>query len=306
MPAFQEQKIGVLYALAAFGFWGIVPVYFKAVQHVAPLEILCHRVAWSVPFTALLITLGRDWGALVEAVSTRKILGTLFLSAILVATNWFIFIYAIITDRLLQASLGYFINPLVNVLLGVVFLRERLRPWQVLAVILAAAGTFNLTVNYGMLPWISLTLAFSFGFYGLIRKTVPIESVNGLFIETSLLFPFAVAYLLYRAVKGVGAFGVIDWQTTTLLALAGLVTSLPLVWFTSAARRLQYTTIGIVQYLGPSLQFLLAVLYYHEPFTSVYLITFAFIWAGLAIFIAGSLFLQRRNPTRRSRNQIEY
>ena len=306
MPASQEQKIGVLYALAALGFWGIVPVYFKAVQHVAPLEILCHRVVWSVPFTALLITLGRDWGALVKAVSARKVLGTLFLSAILVATNWFIFIYAIITDRLLQASLGYFINPLVNVLLGVVFLRERLRPWQVLAVFLAVAGTFNLTVNYGMLPWISLTLAFSFGFYGLIRKTVPIESVNGLFIETSLLFPFAVGYLLYRAVKGVGAFGVIDWHTTTLLLLAGLVTSLPLVWFTSAARRLQYTTIGIVQYLGPSLQFLLAVLYYHEPFTSVYLITFAFIWAGLAIFIADSLFLQRRNPIRRSRNQIEY
>jgi chloramphenicol-sensitive protein RarD len=157
-----------------------------------------------------------------------------------------------------------------------------------------------------MLPWISLTLAFSFGLYGLLRKTVPIESVNGLFIETSLLFPFAVVYLLYRAVKGVGAFGAIDWHTTTLLLLAGLVTSLPLVWFTSAARRLQYTTIGIVQYLGPSLQFLLAVLYYHEPFTSVYLITFAFIWAGLVIFIADSLFLQRRNPTRRSRNQIEY
>jgi chloramphenicol-sensitive protein RarD len=182
--------------------------------------------------------------------------------------------------------------------LGIVFLRERLRPWQVLAVFLAAAGTFNLMVNYGMLPWISLTLAFSFGFYGLIRKTVLIESVNGLFIETSLLCPFAVVYLLYRAVKGIGAFGVIDWQTTTLLLLAGLVTSLPLVWFTSAARRLQYTTIGIVQYLAPSLQFLLAVLYYHEPFTSVYLITFAFIWAGLAIFIVDSLFLQRRNPIR--------
>jgi len=164
----------------------------------------------------------------------------------------------------------------------------------------AALASFGgvLTVNYGMLPWIALALAFSFGFYGLLRKTVLIESVNGLFVETSLLFPFAVVYLLYRAVKGVGAFGVIDWHTTTLLLLAGLVTSLPLVWFTSAARRLQYTTIGIVQYLEPSLQFLLAVLYYREPFTRVYLLTFGCIWAGLAIFIADSLSLQRRNPIR--------
>jgi chloramphenicol-sensitive protein RarD len=274
----------VLFALAAFGFWGIVPVYFKAVQHVAPFEILCHRVVWSVPFTALLITLSRDWRVLLKAVITRKVLGTLFLSATLVATNWFIFIYAILTDRLLQASLGYFINPLVNVLLGIMFLRERLRSLQILAVFLAAAGTFNLTVNYGMLPWISLALAFSFGFYGLLRKTVLIESVNGLFVETSLLFPFAVVYLLFQAVKGVGAFGVIDWQTTTLLGLAGLVTSLPLVWFTSAARRLKYSTLGLVQYIAPSLQFLLAVLCYHEPFTRVYLLTFGCIWAGLAIF----------------------
>ena len=276
-------------------FWGIAPVYFKAMQHVPPFEILCHRVVWSVPFTALLITLGRDWGALAKAVSTRKVLGTLFLSATLVAANWFIYIYAILTDRLLKASLGYFINPLVNILLGILFLRERLRFWQVLAVFFAAAGTLNLTVNYGSLPWISLTLAFSFGFYGLIRKTVLIESVNGLFIETSLLFPFAVSYLFYLAVKGAGAFGVIDWQTTTLLFLAGLVTSLPLVWFTSAARRLQFTTIGIAQYISPSLQFILAVLYYREPFNHVYLITFVFIWVGLAIFIADSFSLQRRN-----------
>ena len=286
--------MGLLYALAAFGFWGIAPVYFKAVQHVPPFEILCHRVVWSVPFTALLITLGRDWGVLAKAVSNKKVLGTLFLSATLVAANWFIYIYAILTDRLLQASLGYFINPLVNILLGILFLRERLRHWQVLAVFLAAVGTLNLTVNYGMLPWISLTLAFSFGFYGLIRKTVLIESVNGLFIETSLLFPFAAGYLFYLAVKDAGAFGVIDWQTTTLLFFAGLVTSLPLVWFTSAARRLQFTTIGIAQYLSPSLQFILAVLFYREPFSSVYLVTFVFIWVGLAIFVTDSFSLQRR------------
>ena len=288
----------MLYALAAFVFWGMVPFYFKALQHVAPLEILCHRVAWSVPFTALLITLSRDWEALLKAGANRRVRGTLFFSATIVAANWFIYIYAIITDRLLQASLGYFINPLVNVLLGIIFLRERLRPLQVLAVFFVAGGALNLTITYGELPWISLTLAFSFGFYGLLRKTVLIESVNGLFVETSLLFPFAVGYLLFRTAKGVGAFGVTDWQTTTLLALAGVVTSVPLVWFTSAARRLQYTTLGIIQYIAPSLQFLLAVLYYKEPFTRVYLITFVSIWAGLAIFISDSLSLQRKNPRR--------
>jgi chloramphenicol-sensitive protein RarD len=295
LPRFRGQNIGVFYALGAFGFWGIVPIYFKALQHVAPLEILAHRVVWSVPFTALLITMSRDWKGLWEALSGRKVLSTLFLTAMLVASNWFVFIYAIVTDHVLQASLGYYINPLVNVLLGMVFLKERLPPWQGLAVLLAAAGTFNLALSHGKLPWISLALAFSFSLYGLLRKTVRIESLNGLFVETSLLFPLAFGYLTFLTVKGASAFWIIDWQTTALLALAGLVTSLPLVWFTSAARRLRYTTLGILQYLGPSLQFLLAVFIYREPFTHAHLLTFGCIWSGLAIFVVDSLSQQRKN-----------
>jgi chloramphenicol-sensitive protein RarD len=290
----QKQKIGVFFALAAFGFWGLVPIYFKAVQHVPPLNVLCHRVVWSVPFTAALITVGRQWRALREGLGVSRVLGTLFLSATLVAFNWFVFIYAITTNRVIQASLGYFINPLVNVLLGMVFLRERLGRWQALAVLLAAAGTLNLTLGQGQLPWISLALAFSFGFYGLLRKTVHIEALNGLFIETSLLFPFAFAYLVFVAWKGVGAFGVINWQTTLLLALAGAVTSVPLVWFTSAARKLRYSTIGLLQYLAPSLQFMLAVFLYKEPFTVAHQVTFGFIWTGLAVFMVDSLHKQRR------------
>jgi chloramphenicol-sensitive protein RarD len=290
----RNQRIGVLFALGAFGFWGLVPIYFKALQHVAPLDILCHRVAWSVPFTAGLILVGRQWRSLREAVRVSSVLRTLFLSATLVALNWFVFIYAVTTNRVIHASLGYFINPLVNVILGMVFLRERLGRWQTVAVLLAATGTLILTIRQGQLPWISLALAFSFGFYGLLRKTVRIESLNGLFVETSLLFPFAFAYLAFAAWKGAGAFGAVNWQTTLLLALAGAVTSVPLVWFTSAVRKLTYSSIGLLQYLSPTLQFALAVFLYGEAFTVAHQVTFGFIWTGLAIFMADSLYKQRR------------
>lgn len=291
----SRQKMGFFYAIAAFGLWGLVPLYYKSLQHVLPLEILAHRVAWSAPLTLILIAISRDWGALRKALSSRRVITTLVLSSMLVATNWFIFIYAIHTNRVLQASLGYFINPLVNVLLGIVLLKERLQTLKIVAVLLAAAGTINLALSYGRLPWISLALAFSFGFYGYLRKNVEIESVNGLFIETSLMFPLAFFYILIRGLKGDGAFGTIDWQTTLLLVSAGAVTAFPLVWFTCATRRLQYATIGILQYLAPTLQFLLAVFYYKEPFSTAHVITFCLIWSGLGIFMTDSLFQLRRH-----------
>ena len=298
MQTRKDYLLGHLSALSAYLIWGVLPIYWKQLDHVPAREILSHRVLWGFVLLLLFNIFSRrkDYFRLLKDRKTRQ---RVYITSALIATNWLIFIFAVVSGHIVDASLGYFINPLVNILLGILFLRERLRPWQVLAVFFAAAGTLNLTVNYGSLPWISLTLAFSFGFYGLIRKTVLIESVNGLFIETSLLFPFAVGYLFYLGVKGAGAFGGLDWHTTTLLFLAGLVTSLPLVWFTSAARRLQFTTIGTVQYISPSLQFILAVLYYREPFDSATLITFAFIWIGLAIFIADSFSLQRRNSIRR-------
>jgi chloramphenicol-sensitive protein RarD len=286
----------VLYGLAAFGFWGLVPIYFKAVAHVPPLEILAHRVVWSVFLTAALLSLGGGWRGLQAAAASPRLLGILLMSATLVSCNWFVFIYAVATDQVLEASLGYFINPLVNVLLGMVFLRERLRPWQVVAVLLAAAGTIVLTVSYGRLPWIALVLAFSFGVYGLVRKTVRVESLNGLFVETTLLSPVALGYLLFLGIQGHGRFLAGDVRTSVLLALAGVVTALPLVWFTSGARRLTYTTVGLLQYLAPTLQFLLAVVVYGEPFTAVHLLTFTLIWAGLAIFMLDVFAHQRRAP----------
>jgi chloramphenicol-sensitive protein RarD len=289
----QSPKIGIIYALAAFGFWGFVPIYFKAVREVPPIEVLAHRIVWSVPLIALLITLSGNWKNLREALPFRRVLGTLFLSSVLVMANWFVFIYAISTDRVLQASLGYFINPLVNVILGVIFLRERLGLWQAMAVLLAAIGTLNLVLRLDEIPWISLFLAFSFGFYGLLRKTVQIEALNGLFVETGILCPFAAAYLLLLAKRHTGSFGTSDWAMTTLLFLAGAVTTLPLLWFTSATRRLRYTTIGLFQYLAPSLNFYLAVFYYNEPFTTAHFLTFSCIWTGLAIFVTDSLMKQK-------------
>ncbi len=288
------QRQGVVYALAAFVFWGLGPIYFKAVGHVPPLELLAHRIVWSVALTALLITIGRRWGRLREGLASRQTVGTLLLTAALVALNWFVYIYAVATDRIVEASLGYFINPLVNVLLGLVFLGERLRPAQVVAVMLALAGTLNLTVSYAALPWIALVLAFSFGFYGLLRKTVGIESLNGLFVETSLLLPVALGYVLLLAWRGEGSFIAIERRTDLLLLCAGVYTTLPLVWFTSAARRLRYITIGVLQYIAPSLQLLLGVVAYGEPFTRSHWITFGLIWTGLAVFMADALATQRR------------
>jgi len=295
----RSRKIGVLYALAAFGFWGFVPIYFKAIDHVSPQEVLCHRVIWSVPLVALMITLLRDWKNLHTGLRSIRILGTLFVSAVLLAVNWFIFIYAVSTSRILQVSLGYYINPLVSVLLGIVFLKERLRPLQAVAVLLAAGGTINLTIHYGRFPWIALGLALTFAFYGLIRKTVRIESVNGIFVETILIAPFALAFLLWQAQKGDVAFGTVDWQTTTLLVLAGAVTAFPLIWFTSGARRLQLSTIGILQYLGPSLMFILAVFFYGEAFGLISSITFALIWIALAIFVLDTMVLKPRGEVPR-------
>jgi chloramphenicol-sensitive protein RarD len=297
----RQQQAGVLYALAAFGFWGLAPIYFKAVGHVPPLEILGHRVVWSVLLTAVLLSLGRQWRRLRMAAVAPRVVATLLLSALLVAGNWFVFILAVTTGQVLQASLGYFINPLVNVLLGMVFLQERLRGWQGVAVLLAAAGTTTLTVSHGELPWIALLLAFSFGVYGLLRKTVRIESLAGLFVETTVLCPVALGYLTLLQASGSGHFATGDLRTSVLLAFAGAITALPLVWFTSAARRLRYATIGLFQYLAPTLHFLLAVVIYGEPFTRIHLVTFTLIWTGLAIFMADAFAVQRRGSARSAR-----
>jgi len=264
-------------------------VYFKAVAHVPPTEILAHRIAWSVPFVATLVTVGRGWRPVLAAVRSPRVLATLFASATLVAINWLTFITAVGSGHILETSLGYYINPLVSVVLGVAFLGERLRRAEVVAVSLAALGTLVLAVGLGRPPWIALILALTFGLYGLLRKVAGVGALGGLMVETTLLLPAALAWIAVIARRGASSFGGADPATSALLVLAGAVTALPLIWFAAAARRLRYSTIGIFQYIAPSLSFVLATTVYGERFTRIHAVTFACIWCAVAIFVASTL-----------------
>lgn len=293
VAARRESLVGVGYGLAAFLFWGVAPIYFKLVAHVAPAEILAHRIAWSAVFLALLIGLLRRWRGVVAALASWRLFLPLLLSAAILSANWFLYIVAVNSDQILQASLGYYINPLVNVLLGMLFLKERLRPAQIVAVALAAIGVAVMVGVAGHIPWIALFLGFSFGFYGLIRKMVPVDAISGLSIEAMALTPFALGYIFWLG--NAGSFGAIDLATDLLLVAAGLITLLPLLWFNAAAKRLKLSTVGILQYVAPTGQFLLAVLLFDENFTPAHMITFGCIWAGLALYTVDALRRSKRN-----------
>jgi chloramphenicol-sensitive protein RarD len=283
----------VVFGLAAYLWWGGVPIYFKAVGHVPPTEVLAHRIVWSFVLLAVWLgPLGRlqpAWTALRE----RRTLLTLTGSTLLVACNWFVFIWAVAHARVVEASLGYFINPLVNVVLGMVFLGERLRRLQWISVALATTGVTVLTVRLGQPPIVALLLAFSFGFYGLLRKTARVDGPVGLTIETGLLVPLAVGFLVLRWTAGDLVFGAAGPTTDALLLAAGVVTALPLVWFVAGARRLPLSTMGFLQYLAPSGQFLLGVLAYGEAFTPAHRVAFGAIWTALGLF-SWDLWRQRR------------
>lgn len=280
----EATRAGGIYATAAFGFWGLSPIYYKLLPGVPPVEVLCHRIVWSVVFGAIFLAAMGAWAPVREAFRRPGLLGTLALTAALVSVNWLVYIYAIANDQVIATSLGYYINPLVNVLLGMLFLGERLSRGRIFAVALAVAGTGSLAVNLGGLPWIALTLAFSFGIYGLIRKRLGLAAMPALFVETLLVLPFALAGLAWLASRGESAFTERGTATALLLVLAGPVTLLPLWWFAEAARRLPYVVVGFFQYLAPSTTFLLAVLVYGEPLTPAWAVAFALIWAALAVF----------------------
>ncbi len=280
----STARTGVAYGLAAFLWWGMVPVYFKAVSHVPPGEVLAHRIIWSVVLLVLMMRFQGRHGAGPAALRDRSTLITLLVTTLLIALNWFVFIWAVDNGQLLEASLGYFINPLVNVLLGVVFLRERLRKWQTISVLLAALAVGYLTVTHGRLPLVALVLAGSFGFYGLLRKTAKVDALVGLTVETTLLFPLALAYLGLQAWRHECVFATVSRGTDLLLMAGGIVTAVPLLWFANAARRLRLSTIGFMQYIAPTGQFLLAVMAFGESFTRAHLISFVVIWSALVIY----------------------
>src|SRR5687768_2994289 len=280
----SRRRAGLMLGVGAYLLWGVMPLYFKAIDRVAPTEIVAHRIVWSALFLAALATIWRRWGAIRAAVGTPKVLMTLMATSLLIAINWLVYIYAVVSDHVLEGSLGYYLNPLVNVLLGVVLLKERLTRPQVFATLLAAAGVAVLAAGAGSGLWISLTLAASFALYGFVRKVAPVDSVEGLAIETALLAPVALGWLIWLRQTnelGMGRFGT---DVDILLALGGAVTAIPLLMFTAAARRLPYSMLGFLQYIAPSLQFLLAVLAFGEPLTTPHVICFAAIWTALAIF----------------------
>jgi chloramphenicol-sensitive protein RarD len=289
-----EPVLGVIYAGAAFLIWGLAAVYWKELRSVPPLEIIAHRVAWSFIFLLPLIVLQRQWAEFVAILQNLQMLLILLTSAILVAANWLLYVWAVNNDHLLQASLGYYINPLVNVVLGMVFLRERLRPPQILAVMLATTGVIYLTVQYGQFPWIAICLAMSFGFYGLIRKVAPVSPLVGLAVETLLISLPAIGYLIYLDFQGTGSIFRVSLNFDLLLMGCAPLTAVPLLFFTAGAKRLYLSTLGLMQYIGPSGMFLLAVFYYHEPFSTAQVWTFIMIWTALVIYSTDSVIYYRR------------
>jgi len=290
----RDQQVGVFFATATFCFYGLTPLYFKAVQHVAPLEVLGHRVFWSVLFLILLLAWWGGSRAALKTLLSWRVLPWLFLSGAIIGFNWGVFIWTVHADRVLEASLGYYINPLVNVLLGLLFLGERLRGLQWLAVLIAGAGTVNMVVAQGVVPWAGLALAFSFGFYGLVRKQVPIKATVGLLVETAMLLPFVLLAALWAWQAEVMSFTRVGLATDGLLIAAGVITTLPLIWFANAARRLNLSTIGFFQYIAPTVTLCLAVFLFGEVFTKAHAVTFGLIWLALGMLMVDTIRHHRR------------
>lgn len=287
----QHSGQGLIYGLGAYGLWGLIPLYFRLVRHVAPLEVLAHRAAWSFVVLVLIVAVSRRWSDVRKSLTDFRTVLMLGLSTLMIAINWLTFIYAVASGQLLQASLGYFVTPLVNVLLGVVVLGESLRPSQKGSIALAALGVLVLAVMVGTLPWIAILLALSFSLYGLLRKTMPVAGLVGLMVETLAMTPLALLYLGYRVETGTAT--ATDAATWGLLSLSGVITSVPLLLFVGAARRLRLSTLGILQYLSPTLQFLLAVFAFGEPFSMAQVASFLCTWAAVGLYATDALAVSR-------------
>lgn len=289
------MKKGMWNGVAAYALWGLFPIYWKFLHQVPALQVIGHRISWSFLLLIVVVLLTRQWGAFRSAALTFQMLGIYFIAAVLLTINWLVYVWGVNAGFIVETSLGYFINPLLSVLLGVVFLRERLRPAQWIPVALATAGVIYLTVVYGRPPWIALALAFSFGFYGFVKKLAPLGSLYGLTLETGIAFPFALIYLVLVEFNGTGAFLHADARTNILLIATGAVTSIPLLMFASAAKQIPLTVVGLLQYIAPTLQFLIGVFIYREPFDQAHLIGFGIVWVALIIFWIEN-FLAHRTP----------
>lgn len=289
----QSHK-GILSALTAYLLWGFFPIYWKSIKVVPVYEILCHRVVWSLLFLIILLSIRKHWKWLKPALVVPKTILPFVGSAVIIAGNWLTYIWGVNSGYIVETSLGYFINPLVNVLLGVVFLKEKLRRIQWISIIIAFLGVLYLTFQYGQFPWIALTLAFSFGFYGLIRKTARLASMEGLSIEMAILFIPALFFIIHFESHGSGSFLSGNYTIKTLLPLSGIITSVPLLFFAFGARNITLTSLGLLQYVAPTLQLLVGVYIYNESFPKIRLIGFLFIWIALIIYSTEGIWVARR------------
>lgn len=295
----QQTGAGALFAFIAFLIWGLSPIYWKALHDVGAFEIILHRIVWSFVFLMPLVCLSRRWVEFKKTIKSPKMLSILLITSILVGGNWLIYIWAVNNGRVLQASLGYYINPLVNIVLGMVFLRERLRRAQTLAVILATLGVLNLTFRYGAFPWVSLALAFSFGIYGLVRKVAAVGALVGLTVETLLLTVPAGIWVLHLHRIDSGAFLNSGLMTDLLLMGTGILTATPLLLFNLGAKRITLATLGFIQYTAPTGMLVLGIAVFEEPFTRIQAVTFALIWTALAIYSWDTARANRNPDTKR-------
>ena len=289
-----HARAGLAFGLLAYGLWGVLPVYFKQIAQVPAVDIVAHRVIWSLPFLLALLAITRGWRQVRDGIRDRRTVLLLLTTSVLIAINWLLYVYAVTSGHILAGSLGYYLNPLMNIVLGRFILKERLTGLQWAAVAIAAAGVLVLAVGAGTTLWISLTLCVTFSTYGLLRKIAQVDSIAGLSIETAILFPIAIAWLVLGAASGRPAFGANPTEAW-LLGFAGVVSTTPLLLFTAAARRLRYSTLGMLQFLAPTLQFILAVALYDEAFTSAHAIAFGAIWTALVLYTASLVHDLRAN-----------
>ena len=289
-----HPRSGFFYGLGAYGLWGILPIYFKLIPSISAFAIVSHRVAWSLPFLAFLLLVSRGWSKFAPIFRDRRTIAILLLSSAMIGINWVLYTWSVVSGHILAASFGYYLNPLANVLLGRFVLGERLSKLQWTAVAIAAAGVSVLALGALSQLWISLTLCVTFALYGLLRKVVKADALTGLAVETAILAPIAAGYLFFLAQSGGHAWAASDGENALLL-LAGIATTTPLLLFTAAARRLPYSTLGMLQFLAPTLQFLIAVLLYGEAFTLAHAVAFGAIWTALAFYVT-SLLTKARLP----------
>ncbi len=289
----DSNKTGIIYIIQAYVLWGILPMYWKLLKHVPAEEVLAHRVIWSLVFILLLLWLQRKLN--IKAIFTKpKILKSLIATSLLISLNWGLYIYAVNTNRIIEASMGYFINPLVSIFLGMLILKEKLDFLKILALLLAVAGVVYTALDFGELPWISLILAFSFAFYGLLKKTTPINSLQGLAVETLILVPFFLGFILFKMIDKTGFLFMHSATTDLFLILAGVATTLPLFWFAKGAKRIPLSSVGFLQYIAPSISMLIAIFIYQEEFGQTQMVSFSLIWLALIIYSYSIVYNRKR------------